>query len=502
VGDGLKEECGVAGVFDFGNGKARNVAPLIVRALVDMQNRGQLSAGLTSYNPRRSRILQTHKGLGSVHEVFHLNEPREHRRLMDEYAGHAAIGHTRYATSGDADSASAQPFERMHGRMFKWFAIAFNGNLANYDRLKAELESHGYHITYHADTEVMMHYINRELRGDEPPDFKTLFANLSAAFDGAYNIAFLNGAGELVAMRDPLGIKPLCYGEQDGLLAFASESVALTNLGVNQVKTLEPGEVLVANKKGWRVERFAPPGRKAYCFFEWVYFANLASTMENRSVYKVRQGIGRELAALEPPGDRDGFLVVPVPETAATVANAFAFHLGLPMDAGLVRNRYVGRTFIDGGDRGDAVRMKFTPLREVLEGKKIYLVDDTLVRGTTLKNVIANLRERGRAREIHVRIGCPPIMGPCFYGIDMPTVGELFAPPYLGGRAVNRIPDAIAARMAQAIGADSLAYLSIEGLVRALDLPQQDLCMACVNTEYPTPTGSRRYLEAKQAAGL
>ena len=502
MGDRLKEECGIAGMYRFANGKASNVAPLVVRALVDMQNRGQLSAGLTSYNPQRNRILQTHKGVGSVHEVFHLNEPREHRRLMEEYAGHAAIGHTRYATSGDADSASAQPFERMHGRMFKWFAIAFNGNLANYDHLKAELQSHGYHIAYHADTEVMMHYINRELRGDDQPDFKTMFGNISNAFDGAYNIAFINGAGELVAMRDPLGIKPLCYAEQDGMLAFASESVALTNLGLSDYKTLEPGELLVANKDGWKVERYAPPGRKAHCYFEWVYFANLASPMENRSVYKVRQGIGRELAAQEPPGERDGYLVVPVPETASTVANAFAFHLGLPVDAGLVRNRYVGRTFIDGGNRMDAVRMKFTPLREVLEGKKIYLVDDTLVRGTTLKNVIANLRERGRPREIHVRIGCPPIMGPCFYGIDMPTVGELFAPPHLRGEAVNRIPDETARRMATEIGADSLGYLSMEGLLRALDLPQEHLCMACISTEYPTPTGRARYLDARKAAGL
>jgi amidophosphoribosyltransferase len=500
--DGLKEECGIVGVYQMGAGKLRNVTPLVVRALVDLQNRGQLSAGITSYNPQRSRILQTHKGVGTVHEVFHVNEGREHRGLMEEYAGCAAIGHTRYATSGEVDNANAQPFERQHGRKFKWFAFGFNGNLANYDHLKAQLEEVGYQITYHTDTEVMMHYINREMRGDDPPDYKTLFANIAGQFDGAYSIAFINALGELVAMRDPLGIKPLCYGVQDNLLVFASESVVLTNLGMDEYKFLSPGEILVANKDGFRVERYAPAIRKAHCYFEWIYFANLGTNLDGRSVYKVRQAVGRELAAIEPIQDNRDFLVVPVPETANTVANSFAFHLGLPVDNGLLRNRYVGRTFIDGNNRDDAVRMKFTPLREVLEGKKIYLVDDTLVRGTTLQGVISNIRERGGAREIHVRIGCPPIMGPCFYGIDMPTVKELFAPPYLEGTAVNRVPTGVLQRMARELGADSLGYLTMDGLLNALDMPRQELCTACISSEYPTAMGHERYMEAREAAGF
>ncbi|HEX7928590.1 MAG TPA: phosphoribosyltransferase family protein, partial [bacterium] len=294
----------------------------------------------------------------------------------------------------------------------------------------------------------------------------------------------------------------LCYGVQDNLLVFASESVVLTNLGMDEFKFLNPGEILVANKDGFRVERYAPPIRKAHCYFEWIYFANLGTNLDGRSVYKVRQGIGRELAAIEPIQDRKDFLVVPVPETANTAANAFGFHLGLPVDNGLLRNRYVGRTFIDGNNRNDAVRMKFTPMREVLEGKKIFLVDDTLVRGTTLQGVISNLRERGGAKEIHVRIGCPPIMGPCFYGIDMPTVKELFAPPYLNGQAVNRIPPGVLQKMARELGADSLSYLSMDGLLNALDLPKKDLCTACISNEYPTAMGHERYLEAKAAAGF
>ena len=511
--DRLNEECGVVAVYQMGAAaESCNVAPLVVRALFDLQNRGQLSSGLTSYNPSRSRILQTHKELGTVQEVFHANQPHKFARLMAEYAGTAAIGHTRYATSGSADMEQAQPFERVHGRMWKWFAIGFNGNLANYHGLRNDLEAHGYHITYHSDTEVMMHYINRELRGDDQPDFKDLFANLARIFDGAFNISFINATGDLVVMRDPWGIKPMCYGEKDGLLVAASESIVLTNMGI-EYHDLQPGEILVANRGGFKVERYWKPEKRSHCFFEWIYFANLASNLEGRSVYKVRDAIGRELAAMEPLRERNDFVVVSVPETAVAAGNSFAYHLGVPVMNGLLRNRYVGRTFIDGETRNDAIRMKFTPLTEILEGKKIFLVDDTLVRATTLKTVIQDLRERGRAREIHVRIGSPPIMGPCFYGIDIPTVKELFAPPFLrqagnapgngnGSHGAHDVPPAVLERMAAQIGADSLVYLSLEGLVRAIGLSKDDLCVACLDNHYPTPAGQARYEEAKRTAGL
>jgi amidophosphoribosyltransferase len=505
--DRLKEECGVVAVYQMGRGNDRNVYPLVVRSLLELQNRGQLSAGLTSYNPTRNRILQTHKDLGTVHEVFKLHDPHKSRRLMEEYAGIAAIGHNRYATSGSADSANAQPFERVHGRMWKWFAIAFNGNLANYGDLKEELESHGYHITYHSDTEVMMHYINREMRGDERPDFAQMFHTLTTIFDGAFNIAFINAAGDLVVMRDPLGIKPLCYAVQDDLLVVASESVVHHNMNIRDVKSLAPGEIIIANRDGYRVERFWPEQKRHYCFFEWIYFSNLASTLENRSVYRVRNEAGLRLAEMEQERYADakeglpGEMVISVPETANTVASAFGFQLGLPVVNGLLRNRFVGRTFIDGVNRDDSVRMKFTPLTDILEGKRIYLVDDTLVRGTTLKTVISILKERGHAKEVHVRIGCPPVMGPCFYGIDMPTVAELFAPAFLNGNGLNPLkgqaasPDVLR-RMSDALGADSLSYLDIDRLVDAVDMPRKDLCMACLTAEYPTPAGAARYAES------
>lgn len=497
--EGLKEECGIVAAYQMGGAVARNVAPLVVRALVELQNRGQLSAGLTSYNPKRDRILQTHKEVGTVHEVFRLNNRQRSRKLLDDYAGVAAIGHNRYATSGSEESSLAQPFERVHGRMWKWFAFAFNGNLANYDELKSALEAVGYHITYHTDTEVMMHHINKELQGETLPDFTKVFANLSEEFDGAYNIVFLNAAGDMVAMRDPLGIKPLCYAVHDDLLVVASESIVLTNLGMDDYRTLHPGELLIANAGGYRVERYVPERKRAYCFFEWVYFSNLASNLEGRSVYKVRQAIGEQLAGLENPAKVQDHLVIAVPETAKAVANAFGYHLGLPVVDGLLRNRYVGRTFIDGANRLDAVRMKFTPMREVIEDRKVFLVDDTLVRGTTLQTVIHDLRERGRAREIHVRIGNPPIMGPCFYGIDMPTVSELFAPAFLDGRPQPELPQPVLDEMARSLGADSLKFLPVERLVQALGIPADSLCKACIDTRYPTAAGQQRYEQALRA---
>ena len=300
----------------------------------------------------------------------------------------------------------------------------------------------------------------------------------------------------MAVMRDPLGIKPMCYGERDGLLVVASESIVLTNLGMDY-RDLEPGEVIIANRDGYRVERYWPKTKPSHCFFEWIYFANLVSVLEGRSVYKVRDAIGRELAEIEPLHERDDHIVISVPETADTVANSFGFHLGLPTMKGLLRNRYVGRTFIDGENRADMVRVKYTPLTEILEGKKIFLVDDTLVRATTLKSVIRDLRERGKVREIHVRIGCPPITGPCYYGIDLPTISELFAPPFTNG---NDHPEPAALkRMADELDADSLVYLTLDRLIKAIGLPNKGLCLACLDSNYPTPMGREKYAEALRA---
>ena len=498
----IKEECGVAACYYFGSQQAQaNAAPQVVRALLDMQNRGQLSAGLTSYNPSNHHILSTHKENGSVQQVFSLYNHNKSKALMQQLKGFAAIGHNRYNTSGKNRPEDAQPFERIHGRKWKWFSVAFNGNLANYQQLKTELEDKDYHISSETDTEVMMHCINRQLRGEHKPSLANLFSSLAQEFDGAYNIAFINAEGELVAARDPLGFKPFSYAVKDNMLLVASENIVHRNLNMHDIRTLHPGEMLIANPQGWRIERYAPAGKPSPCFFEWVYFSNLGSAIGETSVYQARTNIGCELALQEkeqlagkPPL---GKMVICVPETSSTAANAFAYHMGLPIEQGLLRNRYVGRTFIEGANRAETVKMKFIPLAELLQGHSIYLVDDSLVRGTTLRTVIENLREQGKVESVHVRIGAPPVRSPCYYGIDMPTRKELFASQFIPDNQQTPSPQQLK-RMAKSLNADSLSYLPIPRLCSALQLPPEKLCLACVGGPYPTPAGQKRQQQLLQ----
>jgi amidophosphoribosyltransferase len=465
------------------------------RMLLDLQNRGQLAAGFTSYNPRREQLIDTYKQVGTVIEAFRLNHRAKYNSIMKEYAGRAAIGHVRYATCGAEDRSYAQPFERHHGCRWKWFSFAFNGQLANFAQLRADLLSLAdYHLTRETDTEVIMHYLSHELRGDERPDLVDVFSNLSKKFDGAYNIVYLNAMGDMVVLRDPLGIRPLCYAQDGPLFAAASESVPLLNLGFSEVRTLEPGEMIVIQDNRIRLERYAPKRRSAHCFFEWIYFANVASTLDERSVYLSRSALGKELARQERtlgrvPLDADT-IVVPVPDTGKAAADAMAYELGVPSVEGLIRNRYVGRTFIEGEHRADRAKIKYTPLREVLAGKRVLLIEDTIVRSTTLKSLLHEVRERGGASEVHVRVACPPIVAPCFYGIDMSTVRELFAPRFMHA-AKPTVEEQNA--MAAELGADSLFYLPLEAVARCIGLSEDRLCRACLTGQYPTPTGEQLY---------
>ncbi len=493
----LHEECGIVAVYQLDQSTAKpvNVAKYIPDILLDIQNRGQLSAGLSSYNPKRDRLLQTHKGLGTVEQAFRLYNSQKYASLMKRYKGTAAIGHVRYATSGEENRDFAQPFERVHGRKWKWFSFCFNGNLANFDVLKQQLIDSEYHITYNTDTEVMMHYINRELIGDNRKSYKDIFGSLSKIFDGAFTIAFLNACGDLVVMRDPLGMKPLCYGIKDNLLIVSSESVVLTRMGV-EYQDIEPGTLLIATRKGgYRIERYRKTKKRAHCHFEWVYFANLASSLDRRSVFKARRLMGRLLAEMEDQKYDGNARVVPIPETAKIAGDAFGFKLGIPVIEGLARNRYVGRTFIEGGNRQAVILRKFTPIRELLSGKTVFLVDDSLVRAVTLKTIIEDLRVRGKVKEVHVRIACPPIIAPCFYGISIPTIKELFATQFWQPDQPLEPSKTTLDAMAKELGADSLKFLTIDRLVQAIGFPKDQLCTACINTKYPTPTGTAKYQE-------
>lgn len=500
----LHHECGIAAIYHLESptpsplipvGGPEQVSRLMPRILVDLQNRGQLAAGFTTYNPAREQKLDTFKQIGTVIEAFRLNHQAKYESIMKEYAGRAAIGHVRYATCGLNDRSYAQPFERHHGRLWKWFGFAFNGQLANFHELRDELEQqNGYHLVRELDTEVLMHYLSYELRGDDCPDLVQVFRNLSQKFDGAYNIVFLNALGDMVISRDPKGFRPLCYAQDGPLFAAASESVALSNIGLTNIKSLEPGEMIVIQNNQLRIERYAPKTTTSHCFFEWIYFANVASNLDDRSVYLSRAALGKELAIQEHklgkvPLD-DDTIVVPVPDTGKAAADAMAFELGVPSVEGLMRNRYIGRTFIEGSNRADRVRMKYTPLRDVLHGKRVLLIEDTIVRSTTLKALLHHLRDRGGAKEIHVRVACPPIIAPCFYGIDMSTINELWAPKFMSG---PELTDAEQAAMAHELGADSLHYLPLDAVARCIGLPSERLCRGCLTGDYPTATGERLY---------
>lgn len=513
----LHEECGVAAVYALGDGAPSRLAPLqgekeasrlMPRILLDIQNRGQLAAGFTTFNPDRNQLIDTHRDVGTVTEVFHLNHHDAYDQLMTEYGGRAAIGHVRYATCGLDDKSYAQPFERHHIEKPKWFSFAFNGQLANYPQLRDEiLQGDYFHLARETDTEILMHIISQELRSEieengGASNLICVLQRLAERLDGAWNIAFLNALGDMFVARDPRGIKPMCYAIEDNLFAAASESVALSNMGFSDwaIHSLDPGKAIIIEKGDLRIERFAESPSRAHCFFEWIYFANVASTLDSRSVYLTRKGLGEQLASQEQ--DRgieidEDTIVVPVPDTAKAAADAMAFKLGVPSLEGLIRNRYIGRTFIEGRNRAEKVRAKYTPLRDVLEDKRVLLVEDTIVRSTTMKALISQLRERGRVREVHVRVACPPIVAPCFYGIDMSTVNELFAPKFIGN---GEMTPEVEEEMARTLGADSLMYLPIDAISDCVNLPETSLCQACINGVYPTPCGQQLYEQALSVA--
>jgi amidophosphoribosyltransferase len=304
----------------------------------------------------------------------------------------------------------------------------------------------------------------------------------------------------MLVARDPLGIKPMCYAFDGSVFAAASENVALLNLGFEpeQIRDLPPGHMATIVNGQFAVQQYHAAPSAAHCFFEWVYFANVASSLDQRSVYLSRTRLGQELAAAErarPMFDwNDGnTIVVPVPDTSKAAADAMAYALGVPSVEGLIRNRYSGRTFIENTpeQRMQRAKAKYTPLREVMGGKRVILVEDSIVRSTTMKVLLGRIYDRGGASEVHVRVACPPIVAPCFYGIDMPTVSELFAPKYLNDLAEP--DDATHAMMATQLGCDSLRYLPRASIARAIDLPANSLCQACISGSYPTAAGQQLY---------
>jgi len=446
----IHEECGIFGVF--GHPEAANLTYLGLYAL---QHRGQEGAGICSSD---GASLHIEKSIGLVADIF--SEKR-----LKRLPGNIAIGHNRYSTAGGGGLKNVQPL--MANYALGSIAIAHNGNLVNSEYLKEELETEGAIFQSTSDSEVFLHLIARSK--NEDPYERIIEAVRTAA--GAFSLLFLRES-ELIAVRDPLGVRPLSIGMVDGAYVVASETCAFDLIGAEYIRDIEPGEMVVINRNGIQSIPALHSLRKAFCIFEFIYFARPDSYIFNHTcVNTMRKEFGRQLAR-ESMVDAD--IVIPVPDSGVPAAIGFAEESGIPFDFGLIRNHYVGRTFIEPKQtiRHFGVKIKLNPVRDLLNGKRVMVVDDSIVRGTTSKKIVKMIRELGGAKEVHMRISSPPTVGPCFYGIDTPTRQELIA-------SSHRTEE-----IRKYITADSLAYLSIEGLKNIVP-DSANYCTACFDNNYP-----------------
>lgn len=455
--DRLHEECGIFGIF--GSQDAAACAALGLHAL---QHRGQEAAGIVTFDGQR---FHSHRALGHVGGNFSTPD------VIDLLKGHAAIGHVRYATSGDTILRNVQPIyaDLVGGGV----ALAHNGNLTNARQVREELAASGSIFQSTMDTEVITHLIatTREAR------FIDRLVSALRRVEGAYSLVLMTNDA-LIGVRDPYGVRPLCLGDLNGAPILASETCALDIIGAKFVRDVAPGEMLIIDRAGLQSLRPFDPAPTRLCVFEYVYFARPDSVMDGRSVYEARKQIGVELAR-EAPIAAD--VIVPVPDSGVPAAIGYAQQAGVPFDLGIIRNHYVGRTFIEPHDhiRHLGVKLKLNPNRRFIEGKRVVLVDDSIVRGTTSVKIVNMMREAG-AREVHMRIAAPPTAHPCFYGVDTPERQKLLAATHdLDG-------------MRQFIGADSLAFISIDGLYRAMGEAKRNaaapqFCDACFTGDYPIP---------------
>ena len=452
MGDQIREACGVFGIY----APRLDVARLTFYGLFALQHRGQESAGICASD---GSSLKLRTGMGLVAQVFD-------EEALEPLQGIAAIGHTRYSTTGSSRYRNAQPLlmQGPEGRL----ALAHNGNIVNAAQIRANLESEGQHFETSTDTEIIGKYL-LSLGGT----WAERFAEVMRVFSGAYSLTLLTPTS-VMAARDPLGVRPLCIGQiDDDSYVVASETCALDHIGAEFVRYVEPGELITIDEHGLKSEQVAVPTEPAGCIFEQIYIARPDSRLDGQLAYTARLAMGAELA--RESHDVEADLVIGVPDSATAHAVGYAQESGVPYVDGLVRNRYVGRTFIQPDQllRERGVGLKFNPLAEVINGKRLIVVDDSIVRGTTTPRIVQLLRAAGAA-EIHVRITAPPIRHACFFGVDMATRGELIASHHTVEEGREHI------------GADSLAYLSIEGLRRAVS-GKESHCEACFTGDYPVP---------------
>ena len=450
--DSPHDECGVFAIY----APEMDVARLTFFALFALQHRGQESAGIAVTDGAR---LTVHKEMGLVSQVFE-------EETLQSLPGNLAIGHVRYSTTGSSEMRNAQPFARTRDGSF--IALAHNGNLVNTDELRAGLVKNGHVFESTSDTEIIA-----ALLAEHPSrDIRTALRDVVPRLRGAFSAVLLT-KDEVIGFRDPYGIRPLVLGQVDGRYCLSSETSGLDIIGARLVRELEPGQVCVIDKDGYHIDQVVDRERSALCVFEFIYFARPDSVMKGQTLYAARSRMGRQLA-LEAPVEAD--LVSPVPDTGICAATGYAAASGIPYGETLIKNRYIGRTFInpDPQVRRLGIRMKFNPLASAIKGKRLVMVDDSIVRGTTTRALVHVLFEAG-AKEVHLRITSPPIVYPCFYGIDMANQDEFIA----FGKSVEDV--------SRELGATSVHYLSLDGLMRATGVGDEEnaFCAACFNGKYP-----------------
>jgi len=451
--DKFREECGVFGIFNHDE-----ASRFIYLGLHALQHRGQESAGIVTDDEDQ---LQIQRIMGLVSEGFH-------EGVLHKLPGKSGIGHVRYSTAGASHLKNAQPFlvKYIHGQL----AIAHNGNLVNAPGLKHRLEQEGSIFQSTMDTEVIVHLIARSLKSDLEGRIIDALFHVS----GAYSLLFME-PGKMVGVRDPHGFRPLVLGKVDGSWVLASETTALALIDGEFVREIEPGEMVVisGDNELKSIRAFPQVENYSKCVFEQVYFARPDSFLFGASVYEVRKEMGRTLAR-ESVVEAD--VVVPVPDSGVPAAIGYAEEAGIPFEMGLIRSHYIGRTFIEPSQsiRHFGVKLKLLPVPSIMKGKRVVVIDDSIVRSTTSRKIVKMLKEAG-AKEVHVRISSPPTVAPCFYGIDTPTKGELVA----SSHTVEEI--------CKHLTADSLEYLSLDGMIKATGSPKEDFCHACFSEEYPLP---------------
>jgi amidophosphoribosyltransferase len=445
-----KHYCGVFGIYGH-----PNAAELTYFGLYALQHRGQESAGIVTCDGKQFRV---HKGMGLVPQIFN-------GQILHGLVGKMAVGHTRYSTTGSSHLRNAQPLavDCARGQI----AIAHNGNLTNASELREELEERGSIFQTTVDSEIILHLMAQPSFNGKGNDLVQTVRRI----EGAYSLVIMTEK-ELIGVRDPHGFRPLCIGKKDDAYVLSSESTALDLIQAKFIRDVEPGEIVIINEDGLTsMQAFPEHTRRAFCIFEYVYFSRPDSNIANRNVYKVRVEMGRQLAR-ECPIDAD--IVVPVPDSGNCAGLGYALESGIPYEMAFVRNHYVGRSFLQPSQliRDFNVRVKLNLIHDLVKGKRVIIVDDSIVRGTTCKSRVNNLKEAG-AKEVHVLVSCPPHMNPCVYGIDFPDRSKLMA--------ANHSREEIR----KYLNADSLHYLSKEGMVKATGLPANGFCMACYDGDYP-----------------